>query len=86
MKQEWVGIRAMREFIVDKPGLEVQLADKLESEIADWKLCLAGNPASEKWKLLEIELTNKEVELLHRRRRIAGRTPQMESWADPLPR
>jgi hypothetical protein len=85
MESKWTGLRALREKIQPIPGYEERETGRLEAEVADWKLCLAGNPASEKWKLLRVELTNKESALLNKKRRFAGRTPQMESWADPLP-
>jgi hypothetical protein len=85
MQQHFVGLRAIREKIQPTPALAQQEADRLEAEIADLKRCLAGDSTSDRWKLLKIELTNKEDELLHRKRRLAGRNPNMESWADPLP-
>jgi len=69
---------------MDKHGY-VRSADRLEQDIADLELCLAGNSRSKKWQEIKVILTNKKQELLHMKRRLAGRTPQMESWADPLP-
>ena len=69
---------------MDRGTYQIQ-ADSLERTVADLKLCLAGNPASKRWQELNVELTNKETQLLFMKRRLAHRTPQMESWADPLP-
>lgn len=85
MESKWTGLRAIREAILPGPRGGEAEATRKEEKIADLKLCLAGDPTSKRWKLLEIELTNKEADLLHLKRRLAGRTPQMESWADPLP-
>jgi hypothetical protein len=57
----------------------------LEERVNDLELCLKGNPTSKRWQELNAELTNKKGELLNKKRYLAGRTPQMESWADPLP-
>ena len=69
---------------MDKHGY-VRSADRLEQDISDLELCLAGNGRSKKWQEINIILTNKKRELLYMKRRLAGRTPQMNSWADPLP-
>lgn len=70
-------------YVPSPTGVAGQVAH-LEEGVNDLELCLKGNPASKRWQELNVELTNKERELLHMRRRLAGRTPQMESWADPL--
>jgi len=57
----------------------------LEQRISDLERCLTGDATSKRWQELNVELTNKKSELLHMKRRLAGRTPQMKSWADPLP-
>jgi hypothetical protein len=57
----------------------------LEAKVNDLELCLKGNPQSKRWQELNVELTNKKQELLFMKRRLAGRTPQMKSWAGPLP-
>ena len=85
MNEQFTGLRAIREAIIPGPRAGQEEATRKEEEIDDLKLCLAGNPASKRWKTIKIELTNKEQNLLHLKRRLAGRTPEMESWADPLP-
>ena len=85
MNEQFAGIRAIRETILPGPRQKEAEAARKEEVIADLKLCLDGNPASKRWQLLKVELTNKEAELLNLKRYLAGRTPQMESWADPLP-
>jgi len=85
MIKQFTGLRAIREAIIPGPSTRQQEATRKEEEIADLKLCLAGNPASKRWQSLKMELTNKEQTLLHLKRYLAGRTPEMESWADPLP-
>ena len=84
MQEKFTGLRAIREKIRPGPGTQEVAAARKEAEIEDLKLCLTGNPASERWKLLKIELTNKEAELLNIKRRLAGRTPKMQNWNDPL--
>lgn len=73
------------ESYVPPPTGEAATAVFLQEKIADIELCMKGNPASKRWQKLNIELTNKKGELLYIKRRLAGRTPQMKSWADPLP-
>jgi len=74
-----------RQAIVDPPkGMEEKII-RLEKGVLDLQECLAGNSKSERWQKIKIELTNLEGTLLITKRRAAGRTPQMESWADPLP-
>jgi len=60
-------------------------AVNLEVKISDIERCLKGDATSKRWQELNMELTNKKQELLYMKRHLAGRTPQMESWADPLP-
>jgi len=75
-----------RQAYVEPPsGYEAQ-ANKLEEVVNDLEQCLKGNATSKRWQELNVELTNKKGTLLMMRRRLAGRTPQMESWEDPLPR
>lgn len=65
-------------------GYELQVAS-LKSKITDLELCLKGNPTSKRWQEINVEINKLKGTLLDMRRRLAGRTPQMESWADPLP-
>ena len=85
MEEHFTGLRAIRDKIRPGPGTQEAAAARKQAEIDDLKLCLTGNPASERWQLLKMELANKDQELLCMKRRLAGRTPMMESWADPLP-
>lgn len=71
-------------YVPSPTGVAGQVAH-LEERINDLELCLKGNPASKRWQELNVELTNKKQEFLFMKRRLAGRTPEMESWADPLP-
>lgn len=71
-------------YVPSPTGVAGQIAH-LEERVNDLELCLKGNPASKRWKELNVELTGKKMTLLHMKRRLAGRTPQMESWNDPLP-
>jgi hypothetical protein len=73
------------ESYVPPPTGEAKQAADLEKRINDLELCLKGNPISKRWQGLNVELTNKKQELLFMKRRLAGRTPNMKSWADPLP-
>lgn len=65
-------------------GVAAEAALK-EERVKDLEMCLAGNSKSKRWQNLHVELTNKKQELLFIKRRLAGRTPEMESWEDPLP-
>ena len=85
MGEEFTGLRKIRETLPQGPSPREREATSLEEEISDLQKCLAGDSTSERWKSLNIELTNKKSELLHMKRRLAGRTPLMASWADPLP-
>ena len=85
MQEEFAGLKKAREAIPQGPSPQERAATYLEEEISDLQKCLAGDSTSERWKSLNIELTNKKSELLHMKRRLAGRTPLMASWADPLP-
>ena len=85
MREEFTGLRKIRESIQPEPSGYERAAINLEKRISDLQKCLAGDSTSERWKELNIELTNKKQELLSMKRRLAGRTPQMASWADPLP-
>lgn len=85
MEQKWSGLRAEREKIQPAPTSEKRVALKLEQEIHDLDRCLAGDATSKKWQELKVDLDTKKGELLHTRRRLAGRTPDMKSWTDPLP-
>ena len=85
MESKWTGLREIRERIQPGLGSEDEKALRLEQAISDLDRCLKGDATSERWQELNIELTNKKGDLLHMKRRLAGRTPQMESWADPLP-
>lgn len=85
MESKWTGLKAIRENIKPTPGYAEQDATRLEQEVHDMERCLAGDPTSTRWKALNVELTNKKAQLLHKKRRLAGRTPEMDSWADPLP-
>ena len=84
MEEKWCGLRAIRENI--QPEVTGVAADaiRLEQRIADWERALAGDRRSEKHQELTVQLNNLKEQLLHMRRRLAGRTPQMASWADPL--
>jgi len=74
-----------RQAYVEPPsGYEAQV-NKLEEGVNDLEQCLKGNATSKRWQELNVELTNRKGTLLIMRRRLAGRTPQMESWEDPLP-
>lgn len=84
MEEHFTGLRAIRDKIRPGPGTQEAAAARKQAEIDDLKLCLTGNPASERWQLLKMELNNKEAELLNIKRRLAGRMPQMASWAEPL--
>jgi len=86
MEHEWTGLRAEREQIQQKPGSEELAIIRLERGAQDLERCLTGDATSIRWQQLKVELTNKKQELLHMKRRFAGRTPSMESWADPLPK
>ena len=85
MEEHFTGLRAIREKI--KPGLSTveRQAASLAEDILDIKQTLQGGILTKHRQALELELTIKEGELLNIRRRLAGRTPQMASWADPLP-
>jgi hypothetical protein len=85
MESKWTGLREIRENI--QPGLSSgeESALRLEQEVHDIERCLAGDPTSNLWQDLSVKLTNKKEQLLHMKRRLAGRTPQMESWEYPLP-
>jgi len=85
MQEEFTGVKKIRETIPPGPSTQEKLATHLEEEISDLQKCLAGDSTSKRWKDLNIELTNKKAELLYMKRRLAGRTPLMASWADPLP-
>ena len=85
MREEFTGLRAIREQIKPGPGARELEALRLEQEVHDLERCLAGDATSTRWIELNVELTNKKETLLHMKRRLLGRTPQMESWADPLP-
>jgi len=75
-----------RQAYVEPPSAFEAQANKLEERVNDLEQCLKGDPTSKRWQELNVELTNKKETLLMMRRRLAGRTPQMESWEDPLPR
>jgi len=64
-------------------GVKAQ-AIQLDERVNDLERCLRGDQTSKRWQELNVELTNKKQELLFMKRRLAGRTPQMASWADPL--
>jgi len=85
MEAKWVGLRAERELIQPGPGGEEKGIIRLEEKVYDLERCLAGDRTSTRWQELNVELTNNKQELLHKKRRFAGRTPQMKSWEDPLP-
>jgi hypothetical protein len=85
MEEEFTGLKKIRETIPPGPSPRERDATYLEEEISDLQKCLAGDSTSKRWKDLNIELTNKKSELLYMKRRLAGRTPLMASWADPLP-
>ena len=85
MEEEFAGLKKVRETIPQGPSTQEKLATYLEEEISDLQKCLAGDSTSQRWKSLNIELTNKRSELLYMKRKLAGRTPLMASWADPLP-
>jgi len=74
---------ARRAYVEPPSGYEAQ-ANKLEEALNDLEQCLKGNATSKRWQELNVELTNKKGTLLMMRKRLAGRTPQMESWEDPL--
>jgi len=84
MESKWTGLRKLRESI--KPEVTGVAADAihLEHKIADWERALAGDRSSEKHQQTTIELNGMKQDLLFMRRRLAGRTPQMQSWNDPL--
>jgi len=84
MESKWCGLRAEREKIKPEPPAIPRLVALLENEIADWERALAGDRRSAKHQELTIQLQNMKDKLLHMKRRMAGRTPQMKSWADPL--
>jgi len=85
MESKWTGLRAIREKIQPEVTGVAAIAIRLEHKIADWERALAGDRSSEKHQELTVELNNLKEQLLHMKRRLVGRTPQMESWADPLP-
>jgi len=85
MESKWTGLRAEREKIQPGLGAAEEQVLRLERVVFDLERCLKGDATSIRWQELNGELTNKKEQLLHMRRRLAGRTPQMESWADPLP-
>lgn len=70
--------------IVSPPTGMAKQEFELEHTVSDLEACLRGDATSKRWQELNRELTNKKQELLHVKRRLAGRTPQMASWADPL--
>ena len=84
MEEKWCGLRAIRENI--QPEVTGVAADaiRLEDKIADWERALAGDRSSTKHQELTTQLENMKAELLHMKRRLAGRQPSMDSWADPL--
>jgi len=85
MIERFTGLRAIREALPREPHIAEIQADQKQAAIDDLKKCLSGDSSSKRWQFLKMELTNKEFELLMIKRRFTGRTPDMESWADPLP-
>lgn len=85
MQEKFTGLRVTREKIQPKPEHFEQDVLRLEQGVYDLERCLAGDSTSKRWQELNVDLTNEKQKLLHMKRRLAGRTPQMESWADPLP-
>ena len=85
MGEEFTGLRKIRETLPQGPSPRERDATYLEEQISDLQRCLAGDSTSKRWESLNIELTNKKQELLYMKRILAGRTPLMASWADPLP-
>ena len=84
MEPKWCGLRAERQKIKPEPGAVEQQVIFLQNKITDWDRCLAGDGGSEKHQQMTIELNGMKQDLLHMRRRLAGRTPSMKSWEDPL--
>jgi len=85
MKQEFTGVRATREKILPGPSTEERKRNALQEKISDLEKCLKGDSTSKRWQDIHVELTNDKQALLYLKRRLAGRTPLMDSWADPLP-
>ena len=84
MELHFTGLRAIREKIKPEPGAVQQDVILLERRIADFERALDGDRSSAKHKHLTVELNNLKVQLLHMKRRLAGRQPSMDSWEDPL--
>jgi hypothetical protein len=84
MESKWSGLRAIREQIQPGPSFREKEVARLAEDVNDIKQTLAGVPGTKHRQALELELTKAEGNLLNKRRRLAGRNPQMESWADPL--
>ena len=84
MREQFCGLRAIRAEIKPGPRSGEESAIRLEQEVHDMERCLAGDPTSNLWQKLNVQLTSKKQTLLHTKRRLAGRTPQMDSWEDPL--
>lgn len=85
MESKWIGLRAIRETIQPKPGIREQDVLRSDQKFHDLERCLAGDPTSKRWQEINVELTNEKQRLLNMKRRLAGKTPQMDSWGDPLP-
>ena len=84
MEEKWCGLRAERQKIKPGPGAVERDVILLQNKIADWERCLDGDRRSAKHQEMTVQLNDMKQDLLHMRRRLAGRTPSMKSWADPL--
>jgi hypothetical protein len=85
MRETFCGLRAIRETIQEGPTAEQRAAILLEHEIADFAAALTGERRSRHWQEWNTQLENKRLQLRDMKRRLAGRQPSMDSWADPLP-
>ena len=74
-----------RQALIPPPRAYAAEAITVEKKINDLELCLKGNPISKRWQEINVEMNRLKDTLLTMKRKLAGRTPQMKSWADPLP-
>jgi hypothetical protein len=71
MNGKFGNLRTLRENIPPGPSARDKEIALLEEKIQDLEMCLAGNPASKKWRELNIILANTKHTLQTIRNRIA---------------